>query len=125
MIQLVKLTQTSFVHNDIQGLFGTTVHMPFATVAVHIVAHHVPYVNVTSVPSVLPVQLIRGYCVLNELHDAGWVRVTVPRLKYAIKFLSHETCQSVLVTHHVYQSLHQLKIYPVAALAVTVVHVAL
>ena len=81
--------------------------------------------SVTNAPSTLPVQLIQGYWVLNVVHDAGWVSVAVSRTKYAIKFLSHVICQSVLVTHHVYQSLHQLKIYPVAALAVTVDHVAL
>ena len=69
--QLVKLTQISFVHNDIHGLFGTTVHIPSATTAVPIVAHHVQYVNVTIDPSVFPVQLIRGYAVLNVVHDAG------------------------------------------------------
>ena len=83
--QLVKLTHTSFVHNDIHGLFGTTVHIPFITTAVHIVAHHVPYVRVTNVPSTLPVPLIQGYWVLNVVHDAGCVSVvTGINEKYAI-----------------------------------------
>ena len=68
--QLVKLTHTSFVHKLI-AVLGTTVRIPFATTAVHIVAHHVPYVSVTNAPSTLPVQLIQGYWVLNVVHDAG------------------------------------------------------
>ena len=56
---------------------GTTVHIPFATTAVHIVAHHVPYVRFTIVQSVSHVPLIHGYCVLNVVHDAGWVIIDV------------------------------------------------
>ena len=81
--QLVKLTHISFVHKLI-AVLGTTVHIPSITVAVPIVAHHVPYVNVTTVQSTLPVPLIHGYWVLNVVHDAGCVSVTEINEKYAI-----------------------------------------
>ena len=76
MIQLVKLTQTWFVHKLI-GVLGTTVRIPFVTTAVPIVAHHVPYVNVTNVQSIFHVQLTHGYCVLSVVHDAGVVIVCI------------------------------------------------
>ena len=82
--QLVKLTHTCCVPKLIHEPVGTTVHIQFITTAVHIVAHHVPYVNVTIDPSAFHVPLTHGYCVLYELHDAGCVIVTVPGLKYAI-----------------------------------------
>ena len=56
---------------------GTTVHIPFATTAVHIVAHHVPYVRFTIVQLISHVPLIHGYCVLYVVHDAGWVIIDV------------------------------------------------
>ena len=58
--QLVKLTHTSFVQRFI-GVLGTTVHIPSVTVAVHIVAHHVPYLSVTIDHSVSHVPLTHGY----------------------------------------------------------------
>lgn len=74
-IQLLhQFTHTWPVHNAI-GEFGTTVHIPLATVAVHIVAHPAQDVSVTISQSLSPVQLIRGYCVLNVLPDAGEVIV--------------------------------------------------
>jgi hypothetical protein len=80
--------------------------MPFTTVAVPIIAHHVPYVNLTSAPSTFHVPLIHGYCVLYELHDIGWVIVDDGiGEKYAVKFLLPDQTQSILL-NQVNQSLH-------------------
>ena len=62
---------SSCVHSHIH-VAGTTVHIPSITVAVHIVAHPLN-ANVISDHPLDHVPLIRGYCVLNVLHEIGIV----------------------------------------------------
>ena len=103
VIQLVTLTHICwFVHRLIHDPVGTTVHIQFNTTAVHIVAHHVPYVRVTTDQSTSHVPPIQGYCVLNIVHDVGWVIVGINQIRAKL----------FLVTQLNVVSAHQTNTFP-------------